>query len=175
MIRRLLKKLLGREARPAQSPVAAAPAQRSPARAVPPPTSGSRPKPIEEEEQGGHSHSHSHGHSHDHGHADAPAPAPAPAAAPARRKITIQIHDTPNPNSVKFVVGLTVVEKGSLAISTLAEAEGHPFAVALMGLPGVKTVFAIHDFVTVTKEDAGDWDILMPAVIEILTEAFSVG
>lgn len=107
----------------------------------------------EEPQDHGHSHGHSHGHDHDHGGA---------------RSVDVRADDTPNPNARKFTCSVTVVEKGSLSFNTREEAEKNPLAKALFGLGGVKSVFMVKDFVTVTREESADWGALSPRIIETI-------
>lgn len=96
-----------------------------------------------------HEHTHDHGHGHDHG-------------AEAHRTVTVTGEDTPNPNARKFTCSVKVVQQGSLSFGTAAEAAGHPIGKAVFAVGGVKSVFAVNDFVTVTKSDDADWAKLAP-------------
>lgn len=82
---------------------------------------------------------------------------------------TIEFQRTPNPNAGKFVVGRPVTETGtSRSFFDPDDAADHPVARALMDLPGVRSLFMVDDFVTVSKTAAADWEALAPRVIEIL-------
>jgi hypothetical protein len=166
MIRKLLgaplkivKKLLGKEAPPPPPP---------PVRRPPP------PRPAPEAGGGGHDHGHSHGGGHDHGHSHGraePEPEPEPAhdhghghshgsaaqAAPVGLNIRIDESETPNPNARKYTCSVTVIEKGSASFNTAEEAASHPIGKHIWPLGGVKGIFAVKDFVTVTKTAEADW------------------
>lgn len=87
----------------------------------------------------------------------------------ARAKI--KFDETPNPNAGKFTVGRTLVEgRSGLTFDTAAEAKGDPVASRLMAEPGVRSVFIVADFVTVTKDDAATWADLAPRVQSALRE-----
>lgn len=75
---------------------------------------------------------------------------------------------TPNPNAVKFVVGVPV--GGPATVKEAAGAEG--FAAEIIELEGVSNVFFTADFVTVNKDPSADWDRLVPQVVAILERAF---
>ena len=47
---------------------------------------------------------------------------------------------------------------------TAQAAAGHPFAAAVFATPGVRAIFGVNDFVTVTRNPDGDWDVITPAV-----------
>ena len=63
----------------------------------------------------------------------------------------IQVHDTPNPNSLKFIPGVKVLESGTLDFPNPMSARGSPLARQLFRIEGVKGVFFSSDFITVTK------------------------
>lgn len=129
-------------------------------------------KPEAEAEAHSHSHSHDHGRSHSHSHDHAPAPAAAPAPAP-KRDVTVSAEETPNPNARKFNCSVKVTEKGSLSFSSAEEAASHPLGQALFALEGVKSVFAVNDFVTVTKDDGATWSKLQPQLISAIATALA--
>jgi hypothetical protein len=82
---------------------------------------------------------------------------------------TIQFQHTPNPNAGKFVVGRPVTPLGtSRSYYHLEEVGDDRMAYALMSLPGVRSLFMVDDFVTVTKTAGADWAALTPEVIRIL-------
>lgn len=63
----------------------------------------------------------------------------------------IQVQDTPNPNSLKFIPGVKVLEAGTLDYPNPMSARGSPLARQLFRIDGVKGVFFSTDFITVTK------------------------
>ena len=99
--------------------------------------------------------------------------APAAAAAAAKKKPAVEVtsEETPNPNARKFTTSVRVVEKGSLSFNSADEAEKHPLGKALWALGGVRGVFAVNDFVTVTKEESADWNKLTPRVVKAIKKA----
>jgi len=87
----------------------------------------------------------------------------------------IQTEDTPNPATVKFLPGQTILEGGALEFHSLEEAELAPLALRLFALQGVKTVFLGYDFVSVTKAEDTDWVMLKPMVLGAMMEHLSTG
>jgi Fe-S cluster biogenesis protein NfuA len=86
----------------------------------------------------------------------------------------IQTEATPNPATLKFLPGRTVMEDGTFEARDAVEAERSPLAKALMELPGVSGVFFANDFISVTKTD-GEWQHLRPAVLGVVTEFYLSG
>lgn len=79
----------------------------------------------------------------------------------------IQVEDTPNPNSLKFYPGETVLEAGTADFQDKVQASlKSPLAKALFRIDGVKSVFFAQDFITVTKEDDEkiEWNVLKPQI-----------
>jgi Fe-S cluster biogenesis protein NfuA len=86
----------------------------------------------------------------------------------------IQTEATPNPATLKFLPGRSVMGEGTLDMREPTEAEASPLAQRLFGIDGVKGVFYGSDFVTVTK-GAGEWQHLKPAILGAIMEHFMSG
>ena len=88
----------------------------------------------------------------------------------------IQTEPTPNPATLKFLPGRTVIASGT-ANFTEAETAARlsPLAERLFSLPEVTGVFLGADFITVTKDGAGDWYQLKPAILAVIMEHFTAG
>lgn len=86
----------------------------------------------------------------------------------------IQTEVTPNPATLKFLPGRTVLGDGTLEMRDRAEAEKSPLAEKLFDIPGVGGVFLGSDFITVTKTE-GDWPQLKPAILGVIMEHFMSG
>ena len=73
---------------------------------------------------------------------------------------------TPNPNSIKWVLGSPLVEGGGSAFFESAPSEDvSPLAARLFAVDGVVGVFFAGNFATVTKREEVDWtDIAQPIV-----------
>lgn len=87
----------------------------------------------------------------------------------------IQTEVTPNPATIKFLPGQTILEKGTMDFQTLEAASEAPLAQRLFTLQGVRGVFFGHDFVSVTKDDDTDWIMLKSMVMAMLMEHLSTG
>jgi Fe-S cluster biogenesis protein NfuA len=86
----------------------------------------------------------------------------------------IQTEATPNPATLKFLPGQTVLENGTLDMRDAAEAAKSPLAERLFGIKGVSGVFFGSDFITVSKAD-GEWPQLKPAILGAIMEHFMSG
>lgn len=104
-----------------------------------------------------------------------PEPTPPPVVEAPRepRTVTVYAEPTPNPNARKFVCSVTVVERGSRAFDDARMASSDPVASALFAVPGVRSTFAVRDFVTVTREPHASWQSLEPAIEAALVEALA--
>ena len=87
----------------------------------------------------------------------------------------IQTQATPNPATVKFIPGEVVSPSGLHDFKDLEEAGNSPLAQRLFGLQGVSGVFLGPDFVSVSKDDMTDWEVLKPMVMALLMEHFTTG
>ena len=86
----------------------------------------------------------------------------------------IQTEATPNPATLKFLPGRTVLPTGTLDLRNAQEAARSPLAQALFSIDGVSGVFLGYDFVSVTKGD-GEWQHLKPAILGAIMEHFTAG
>ena len=86
----------------------------------------------------------------------------------------IETETTPNPATLKFLPGRTVMTSGTLDVRDASGAERVPLAGALFGLEGVSGVFFGGDFISVTTA-GGDWRELKPAVLGVIMEHFLSG
>jgi Fe-S cluster biogenesis protein NfuA len=84
----------------------------------------------------------------------------------------IQTETTPNPSTLKFLPGKTVMSKGTANFTDETEAQKSPLANALFMVKGVQSVFFGSDFISVTKSD-GEWQHLKPAVLGAIMEHFT--
>ena len=87
----------------------------------------------------------------------------------------IETESTPNPATLKFLPGCSVMPSGTADFAGPDSAAASPLAAALFALPGVARVFFGADFVTVTKTDAVAWQSLKPQVLGALVEHFLSG
>ncbi|HXL71951.1 MAG TPA: NifU family protein [Rhizomicrobium sp.] len=85
----------------------------------------------------------------------------------------IQTEATPNPATLKFLPGRTVMGEGAVAdFPSRENAARSPLARALFETPEVSRVFFGSDFISITKGD-GDWKHLKPALLGVIMEHFT--
>jgi Fe-S cluster biogenesis protein NfuA len=84
----------------------------------------------------------------------------------------IETETTPNPASLKFMPGQTVMEVGTREFTSPEAAAASPLAEAIFDTGEVVNVFFGWDFVTVTAAPGADWIALKPQVITILLDHF---
>lgn len=76
---------------------------------------------------------------------------------------------TPNPATMKFLLHTRVTDEG-FDCPTPQEAERSPLAAKIFGFPWTSSVYVGPDFITVTKQDWVDWDILANPLANLISE-----
>ena len=87
----------------------------------------------------------------------------------------IQTESTPNPATLKFLPGQSVLEVGTADFPSADTAAASPLARRIFGVEGITGVFLGTDFVTVTKADGVEWDHVKPAILGAVMEHFQSG
>ncbi|XP_075211079.1 NFU1 iron-sulfur cluster scaffold homolog, mitochondrial-like [Lycorma delicatula] len=95
----------------------------------------------------------------------------------AVQSMFIQTQETPNPNSLKFLPGIKVLDPGqTMDFPNGTMAYGSPLAKLLFRIEGVKSVFYGSDFITVTKvDDDVEWRLLKPEIFATIMDFFASG
>src|SRR3954452_18465882 len=86
----------------------------------------------------------------------------------------IQTEPTPNPATLKFLPGRTVLPHGTLDMRDKAAAAQSELAERLFEIGGVSGVFFGADFIAVTKAEH-EWQQLKPAILGAIMEHFMSG
>tara|TARA_Y100001970_G_C13989626_1_gene727535 strand:- start:219 stop:782 length:564 start_codon:yes stop_codon:yes gene_type:complete len=87
----------------------------------------------------------------------------------------IQTEQTPNPQTLKFLPGKIVMEDGTAFFQNIGEASKSPFAKRLFDLEGVEGVFFGSDFITVTKAQSLDWQVMKPLILGSIMDHYNSG
>lgn len=85
----------------------------------------------------------------------------------------IQTEITPNPATLKFIPESKVLESGTMEFSSKEEAMDSDLARSIFENDAVKNVFFGEDFITVTKDNKFEWDILKPDILSKIMTFFS--
>ena len=81
-------------------------------------------------------------------------------------EIEISAELTPNPNTLRFVVGRELIPSGSRDFPTRESAQGQPLPAALFEIEYVAGVLIGTDFITVTKRPDIEWPVAAVPVVE---------
>jgi Fe-S cluster biogenesis protein NfuA len=87
----------------------------------------------------------------------------------------IETETTPNPATLKFLPGRTVMEQGTANFVDADAATRSPLATRLFALEGVTGVFFGADFITVSKDDGASWTTLKPVILGAVMDHFTSG
>ena len=85
----------------------------------------------------------------------------------------IQTEQTPNPQTLKFLPGKVVMDEGTAFYQSIEEAVNSPFARRLFALEGVEGVFFGSDFITITKNNTSEWQVMKPSVLGGIIDHFN--
>jgi len=90
--------------------------------------------------------------------------------------VFIQTQETPNPNSLKFLPGVQVLESGTMDFPNPTVAHRSHLAKLLFRIDGVKSVFFGTDFISINKTDEDvEWKVLKPDIFATIMDFFATG
>lgn len=90
---------------------------------------------------------------------------------PARQvPVTVYAEMTPNPDVMKFVANKVLNPGAPLDYSSSDDAAGSPLAEAVLNFPFVENVFISSNYVSVTKNDKIDWDMVVMETRNFISE-----
>lgn len=85
----------------------------------------------------------------------------------------IQTELTPNPMTLKFIPGRIVMQKGTADFPNKEKSENSPFAKRLFNVDGVEGVFFGSDFITITKNNDSQWELMKPMILGAITDHYT--
>ena len=85
----------------------------------------------------------------------------------------IQTEETPNPATLKFLPGRSVLPGKNMEFRSPDDAVGSPLAQVLFEIEGVIGVFFSEDFIAITKDDSREWPIMKPGLLGAIMEHFT--
>lgn len=92
------------------------------------------------------------------------------------RSMFIQVQETPNPDSLKFVPGIDVLGKGNTRdFPSQVSAMSSPLAKLIFRVEGVRAVFFGGDFITISKQEDAEWRVLKPEIFAVIMDFFTTG
>jgi len=89
--------------------------------------------------------------------------------------IEVWTEPTPNPNALKFTLNRIVAEGRSKTYASPEAAAASLLAKRLFEIDGVKSVFFLNNFITVTREPDSDWVALARQVEERIKAHYGAG
>jgi Fe-S cluster biogenesis protein NfuA len=87
----------------------------------------------------------------------------------------IQTEHTPNPATLKFLPGVPVMNSGTANYTVADDAKNSPLATRLFSVDGISGVYLGADFITATKSDDKEWEIMKPQILGAIMEHFQSG
>jgi Fe-S cluster biogenesis protein NfuA len=85
--------------------------------------------------------------------------------------MNIDVQQTPNPDTLKFVLSLELVQNGSMEFKNSAEANGYPFVQKIFQL-GAELVFFGNNFISVKKNSGTQWNEMSEKIQDIIKNDF---
>lgn len=82
----------------------------------------------------------------------------------------VRVEPTPNPNAMKFSVGVPVGGPGTVVRGAEPDEQ---YLKDLLDIDGVASVFFTADFVTISKTPDSSWETIAPGASAILESRFA--
>ncbi len=80
---------------------------------------------------------------------------------------------TPNPNTIKFLLDIRFLEKGSIDFNIEEKAKGSALPEALFNVDGIEGVMIGINFVSITKADSAGWEKVLEPASDIIKDLCS--
>lgn len=84
-------------------------------------------------------------------------------------EIQVTAEETPNPHTFKFIINQQIADN-NVQFSEASEAASSPLATKLFGFPWTDSVYIGENFVSLTKQDWVEWDILKEPLCGLIKE-----
>ena len=88
-------------------------------------------------------------------------------------EIKLTAMPTPNPNTIKFLIEKTFLEKGSIDFNSKEKAAGSLLPTKLFEINGIAGVMIGINFVSITKHDENGWEEVLEKASNIIKELCS--
>ncbi|GJL77595.1 MAG: hypothetical protein NPINA01_05840 [Nitrospinaceae bacterium] len=101
-------------------------------------------------------------------------PIPArPASTKSALKV-IRTRETPNADALQYVLNAQILDHGNKSYASKGDCDGDKLGQALFGMRGVKNVYVMENFVTVTKDPTIDWNPLKDQIWKTIDKHVTV-
>lgn len=90
------------------------------------------------------------------------------------QEIIVTVETTPNPNSMMFKLNLDIAE-GNHNFEEAALAASSPIANKLFGFPWTEAVMVGPNYISLTKQDWVEWEVLTEPLCGLIKEHFESG
>uniref|UniRef100_A0A0K0DNK2 NFU1 iron-sulfur cluster scaffold homolog, mitochondrial n=1 Tax=Angiostrongylus cantonensis TaxID=6313 RepID=A0A0K0DNK2_ANGCA len=92
------------------------------------------------------------------------------------RSLFIQVQETPNPLSLKFLPPKAILDHPTTyEFNNVGSTKHSPLARELFLVDGVRSVFFGEDFITVTKKEEMDWGIMRAQILSTIANFIESG
>lgn len=83
----------------------------------------------------------------------------------------IQTENTPNPNAIKFLPAADISPEAPIFFNNIEETLGKSaLAFKIFEIGNISAVFFGNDFITVTKDQAIEWQLLKPEILMVIMD-----
>lgn len=89
-------------------------------------------------------------------------------------EVTVKYEETPNPQSMKFVISRDIADE-TANFQNAQAAYRSPLASKIFGFPWTDGIYIGKDYVTITKQDWVDWDVLAEPLCGLIKEHIESG
>lgn len=90
-------------------------------------------------------------------------------------KVAVFVEPTPNPNSLKFIIGKQILESGSYDFDSAEAAAESALAKPLFAIAGVAGVFLGSNFVAIRKNPDAAWSDIEDRTVQVIEDIVSTG
>ncbi len=86
--------------------------------------------------------------------------------------LNVTVSTTPNENAMKFTLNRQAIDSGHKTYADAQAAKGSAVAEALFAIDGVRQVFLMADFITVTKAPEASWGAIEAPILKAIQVSY---
>lgn len=88
----------------------------------------------------------------------------------------IEVQETPNPNTLKFLLNDNLLEDNqTYHFKGKSDSKASPLVMQMFDLDGIKGIFLGSNFISVVIKDENSWDYIKPQILALITDFLSSG